>query len=192
MGIPIVESSNNQTNASELITSVLNESILNAPKAGDKTKLNVGDFSLQSIFPTNSPFFSVTEDNMIFFENAISIDKTVLDKLKQIIQPSTFPSGKAPSKVYYNANGATSIALIKDEEIYIDCQPVNSSKETIEYVTKNPVKNDLSTILNDPTTYLILQIILSCIVFVVIYFVLSKGFQFMTLGKMPQIIPTKA
>jgi len=192
MLIPIVESSTNQTNASELITSVLNESILNAPKAGDKTKLNVGDFSLQSIFPTNSPFFSVTEDNVIFFENAIGIDKTVLDKLKQIIQPSASPSGKAPPKVYYNANGATSIALIKDEEIYIDCQPVNSSKETIEYVTKNPFKNDLSTILNDPTTYLILQLILSCIVFVVIYFALSKGFQFMTLGKMPQIIPTKA
>lgn len=192
MLIPIVESSSNQTNASELITSVLNESILNAPKAGDKTKLNISDFSFQSVFPTRSPFFAINDNSSstsIFFENAISIEKTVLDKLKQIIQPNARGLGITTPKVYYNETGAGSNALIKDEEIYIDCQPVNSSKETIEYVTKNPFKNDLSTILNDPTTYLILQLILSCIVFVVIYFVLSKGFQFMTLGKMP--IPTR-
>jgi hypothetical protein len=107
--------------------------------------------------------------------------------LKKIIQPA-LPFTLGQSKVYYNESGAGSNALIKDEEIYIDCQPVNSSKETIEYVTKNPLKNDLSTILNDPTTYLILQMILSCIVFIVIYFILSKGFKFIT---MPQIIPPK-
>lgn len=76
------------------------------------------------------------------------------------------------------------------DEIYIDCQPVNSSEEKIEYVTKNPFKNDLSTMLNDPTTYLILQMIMSSIVFLVIYFVLSKGFKFMTTGTLP--IPTRA
>ena len=78
--------------------------------------------------------------------------------------------------------------MTNKDEIYIDCQPVNSSEEKIEYVTKNPFKNDLSTILNDPITYLILQLILSCIVFVVIYFILSKGFQYITL---PQITPPK-
>ena len=193
MTIPIVESSNNQTNASVMLKTVLSDSFSKAPAPNTEGKIAVYDFSFQSIFPTSSPFFVINVTNSstyVFFKNPISIEKTVLDNLKKIIKPLTGGLGiSTNSKVYYNETGAGSNALIKDEEIYIDCQPVNSSKETIEYVTKNPFKNDLSTILNDPTTYLILQLILSCIVFVVIYFVLSKGFQFMTLGKMP--IPTR-
>lgn len=188
MVIPIVESSNNQTNASTILSDILNESFIKAPKVGEQGKISYSGFSLQSIFPTNSPFFFIKEDTSIVFENSISINKSVLDKLKQVINPLVSRGDMGEPKVYYNPNGSTSIALIKDEEIYIDCQPVNSSEEKIEYVTKNPFKNDLSTILNDPTTYLILQLILSCIVFVVIYFILSKGFQYITL---PQITPPK-
>jgi hypothetical protein len=190
MAIPIVESSTNQTSSSVMLTKVFEDSVSKAPNPNEDAKLAISDFSFQSIFPTNSPFFVINNDNSstsIFFKNSISIGKTVLDKLKKIIQPA-LPFTLAQSKVYYNESGAGSNALIKDEEIYIDCQPVNSSKEKIEYVTKNPFKNDLSTMLNDPTTYLILQMILSSIVFLVIYFVLSKGFKIMTLGKMP--IPT--
>jgi len=193
MVIPIVESSTNQTSASAMLTKVLVDSVSKAPSQNIEAKLAVSDFSFQSIFPTNSPFFVINNDNSstnVFFKNPISIEKTVLDDLKKILNPLTGVLGNSTNpKVYYNESGAGSNALIKDEEIYIDCQPVNSSKETIEYVTKNPLKNDLSTILNDPTTYLILQMILSCIVFIVIYFILSKGFKFIT---MPQIIPTKA
>ena len=192
MMIPIIESSTNQTSASAMLTKVLEDSASKAISQNTEAKLTVYDFSFQSIFPTNSPFFVINDNNSstnVFFKNPISIEKTVLDKLKQIIQPLTGGMGITSSKVYYNETGAGSNALIKDEEIYIDCQPVNSSKETIEYVTKNPFKNDLSTILNNPITYLILQLILSSIVFLVLYFVLSKGFQFMTLGKMP--IPTR-
>lgn len=192
MMIPIVESSTNQTSASAMLTKVLNESFSKAPAPNTEAKIAVYDFSFQSIFPTNSPFFVINDTNSstyVFFKNPISIEKTVLDNLKKITKPITGGLGiSKSSKVYYNETGATSIALIKDEEIYIDCQPVNSSEEKIEYVTKNPFKNDLSTILNDPTTYLILQLILSCIVFVVIYFILSKGFQYITL---PQITSPK-
>lgn len=196
MFIPIVESSTNKTNSSAMLTRVLEDSISNARTPNSEARLKLSDFSFQSIFPTNSPFFVTKNDKTttnIIFKNPISIDKKVLDNLKTIIKPFNIGSSliNPNSKVYYNESGARSNAIIKDEEIYIDCQPVNSSKETIEYVTKNPFKNDLSTILNDPTTYLILQMILSSIVFIVIYFVLSKGFKFMTLGKMPQIIPTK-
>jgi hypothetical protein len=193
MVIPIVESSTNQTSSSVMLTKVLEDSVSKAPNPNEDAKLAISDFSFQSIFPTNSPFFVINDNSStsIFFKNQISIGKTVLDKLKKIIQPTAPFMLTQSNKVYYNESGAGSNALIKDEEIYIDCQPVNSSKETIEYVTKNPFKNDLSTMLNDPTTYLILQMILSSIVFLVIYFVLSKGFKFMTLGKMPQIIPTK-
>jgi len=195
IAIPIIESSTNQTSASEMLTTVLNDSFLKAPATNTQAKLAVYDFSFQSIFPTNSPFFVLNNTNgatnNVFFKNPISIEKNVLDKLKNILKPLIGGLG-IPTNVYYNETGAVSNALIKDEEIYIECQPVNSSKEKIEYVTKNPFKNDLSTILNDPTTYLILQLILSCLVFVIIYFVLSKGFKFMTLGKMPQIIPVKA
>lgn len=190
IAIPIIESSTNQTSASEMLTKVLEDSVSKVTSPNSEAKLAIFDFSFQSIFPTKSPFFVINNDNSstsVFFKNPVSIGKTVLDKLKQIIQPA-LPFTLAQSKVYYNESGAGSNALIKDEEIYIDCQPVNSSEEKIEYVTKNPFKNDLSTMLNDPTTYLILQMILSSIVFLVIYFVLSKGFKFMTLGKMP--IPT--
>ena len=191
MIIPIVESSNNQTNASTILSDILNESFIKAPKVGEQGKISYSGFSFQKIFPTNSPFFSMRQGSYIsiIFEKSISINKSVLDKLKQVIKPSVNRDVGEP-KIYYNPNGATSIALIKDEEIYIDCQPVNSSEEKIEYVTKNPFKNDLSTMLNDPTTYLILQMIMSSIVFLVIYFVLSKGFKFMTTGTLP--IPTRA
>ena len=192
MVIPIVESSTNQTSASVMLTKVLNDSFRIASSPNSDGKISFYDFSFQSIFPTNSPFFVINDTNSstnVFFKNPINIEKSVLDNLKKIIKPSNGFGISTNSKVYYNETGAGSNALIKDEEIYIDCQPVNSSEEKIEYVTKNPFKNDRSTMLNDPTTYLILQMILSCIVFVVIYFILSKGFKFMTTGTLP--IPTR-
>jgi len=196
MMIPIIESSDNQTTSSQILTDIINQTCLKAPKIRDNSKIAISDFSFQSIFPTNSPFFVWRDNNgasSIIFENAIAIDKSVLDNLNKIIPPQPFKGGDtSQTKIYYNPNGASTIALIKDEEIYIDCQPVSTSKESIEYVTKNPFNNDLSTILNDPTTLLILQIILSSVVFIVIYFILSKGFQYMTTGKIPQIIPTNA
>ena len=92
MVIPIVESSTNQTSASAMLTKVLVDSVSKAPSQNIEAKLAVSDFSFQSIFPTNSPFFVINNDNSstnVFFKNPISIEKTVLDDLKKILNPLT-------------------------------------------------------------------------------------------------------
>jgi len=187
MMIPIVESSDNQTAASKILTDTLNDALKKAPTTG---KFTFPNFSFQSIFPSNSPFFYTKQGTYesIVFENAISINKTVLDNFKKVTKPSpNRDTGANQYKIYYNPNGANSIDsssdMANDDEIYIDCQPVNSSKETVQYVEKNPVKLDLSTIVNDPTTYLVLQLVLSCLVFVIIYALLNMGFKYMTMAK---------
>jgi hypothetical protein len=87
-------------------------------------------------------------------------------------------SNDSNTKVFYNASGSKS--TLADQGIYIDCQPTGSSGEVEVVQARNPPIYDLDTIMKDPTVYMIIQLLMSCLIFIIIYFLISYGFAFMT------------
>ena len=72
--------------------------------------------------------------------------------------------------------------------IYISCKPTGSSNEetAVEY-DKNTTSYDMSKMLDSPVTKTIFQIIIGCIVFILIFLLISYAYTFITTGepKMP-------
>jgi hypothetical protein len=182
--IPIIRSTDTSS-ASILVSQMINDVAAKAPKAGNKIAhvTGVENFSLNSIIP-RAPFYSYSRyglDNIVFgLSSAIPLSGSILDsKLKKIIKewpPSQ--SDDTKTKVYYNGVGPKS--TLADQGIYIDCQPTGSSGQVEVVQAKNPPIYDLDTILKDPTVFMILQLLMSCLIFIVIYFFISYGFAFMT------------
>lgn len=174
--IPITKSTDN-SGASILIDQMIN----GAPKnANDKIPdVNVENFSLNTIVP-KSPFFSYSKNNsdVIVFPNSIPLSEATLNILKSITKPKPIENKDTGTKVFYNGVGPKS--TLADQGIYIDCQPTGSSGEVEIVTAKNPPIYDMDSIMKDPTMYLIIQLIVSCIIFVVIYMAISYGFAFIT------------
>ena len=181
--IPIIRSQDASA-ASILITQMITDVAAKAPKAGNKIAhvSGIENFSLNTIIP-RAPFYSYTKMNSDFIvfglPSAISLSNSILDdKLTKIIKPMPSQSDDKTTKVFYNGVGPKS--TLADQGIYIDCQPTGSSGEVEVVQTKNPPIYDLDTIMKDPTVYIILQLLMSCLIFVIIYFLISYGFAFMT------------
>ena len=181
--IPIIKSTDTSA-ASILVSQMITDVAAKAPNSGNKIShvSGVENFSLNTIIP-RAPFYSYTEgitDAIVFgLASAIPLSPTILDdKLTKIIK--AFPSQpNSPNiKVYYNGVGPKS--TLADQGIYIDCQPTGSSGEVEVVQARNPPIYDLDTILKDPTVFMILQLLMSCLIFIVIYFFISYGFAFMT------------
>jgi hypothetical protein len=175
--IPITKSTDN-SNASTLIDQMIND----APKkGGDKIPdVNVENFSLNTIVP-RSPFFTYTKNNAdyIVFPKAIPLSEDTLTNLESITKSISIDTKKdTGTKIFYNGVGPKS--TLADQGIYIDCQPTGSSGEVDIVTARNPPVYDMDTIMKDPTMYIIIQLIVSCIIFVVIYMAISYGFAFMT------------
>ena len=173
--IPITKSTDN-SGASTLIDQMIN----GAPKNKNEKipDVNVENFSLNSIVP-RSPFFTYSKNNIdyIVFPSSIPLSDATLEKLISITDPiRTYKD--TGTKVFYNGVGPKS--TLADQGIYIDCQPTGSSGEVEIVTAKNPPIYDMDSIMKDPTMYLIIQLIVSCIIFVVIYMAISYGFGFMT------------
>jgi hypothetical protein len=181
--IPIIKSIDTSS-ASILIAQMITDVAQKAPTNGKEISQVTGieNFSLNTIVP-RAPFYSYTKDGMdkIVFglASAIPLSPTILDdKLTQIINPTPSQSYDTTTKVFYNGSGPKS--TLADQGIYIDCQPTGSSGEVEVVQTRNPPVYDLDSILKDPTVYMIIQLLMSCLIFIVIYFLISYGFAFMT------------
>jgi hypothetical protein len=181
--IPIIQSTDTSA-ASILITQMITDVAKKAPNNGN-TIANVSgiaNFSLNTIIP-KAPFYSYSSDDSDFIvfglPSAIPISNSVLDgKLKKILRAYPSPPEDTEIEVFYNSVGPKS--SLADQGIYIDCQPTGSSGEVEVAQTRNPPIYDLDTILKDPTLYMILQLLMSCLIFLIIYFLISYGFAFMT------------
>jgi carbonic anhydrase len=186
VAVPIVSSSNSTT-ASNLITEIIQGVSSNAPSNGETTNMNISGFTLQNIVP-NKPFYSYTDTttDWIIFDilNAIPLNSSTLTNINQIIKP--FPIPTTGKELFYNSSGPNTTKI--GEGIYISCKPTGSSKEETEVTyTKNATTFDLSNILNDPNTTLAFQIIIGCIIFILIFFLMSYIYSFISTGefKMP-------
>jgi len=181
VGIPMKSSSDSST-ASNLITEVIKGVATNAPAQGDSTNLHLSGFTLENIVP-KKPFYSYTESETtewIMFDilEAIPLKKNTLSTLSQIIKP--FPIPTPGTTLFFNSSGPNTGATIGDG-IYISCKPTGSSEEetAVEY-TKNTPSYDLSNLLENPVTKVIFQIIIGCIIFIILFTLISYAYTFIT------------
>jgi hypothetical protein len=181
VGIPVKSSSESST-ASNLITELIRSVATNAPGKGDSTNLNLSGFTLENIVP-KKPFYSYTESEStewIVFDilDAIPLNNSTLSTLKKIITP--FPVPTPGNKLFFNSAGPNTGGNIGDG-IYISCKPTGSSEEetAVEY-TKNTPSYDLSTLLENPITKTIFQILVGCIIFILIFLLISYAYTFIT------------
>jgi hypothetical protein len=177
--IPIKISSDSTTSTTE-ITNIIKSVSVSAPSKWEK--VTISGLNLQNIVP-KKPFFNFdykgTDCIAFSYLDAIPIKSSTLDTLKQIIQPKTNQIQKSPnSGLFYNSSGPNTTTSLGDG-IYISCNPTGNSTETTEvtYETNIPVY-DISNILEDPTFILVVQTIIACIVFLIIFYIWNFGYKF--------------
>ena len=179
VGIPVIVSGDS-TGASNLLNQIITAVSSNAPVQGESTNLNISNFNLNNFIPAKKPLFSYSQGpiNWIVFgkENAIGLSQDSLNTLAKVIKPLPGLQAPAGPLVFYNASGATK-GLTGGDQIYIDCQPVTTSDEQIDVTTSiTPISFDL----NNPTTLLILQILISCILFFLLLFGIHYGLKYIS------------
>ena len=193
--IPII-SGNSSMPSSNILTNIINQTANLAPKSGNKSVISVENYNLNNIVP-KKPFYSFnipgpggdTEVIAYGVEYAITIDADTIAKLNSIIKSETFIFKAAwLGKIFYNPKGPNSSGSSSgNDDIYIDCQPVNVSEETIQMSTENKLSMDykmksdynvratLLKIFYNPWFQLLLLIFAIVLFYYFIQFVLKLG-----------------
>jgi carbonic anhydrase len=136
--IPIVNSPSTGQ-ASAILSNIINILASQAPNSGQKTTVNLSNYSLNNIIP-KQPFYSFSPAqtaNIIVYglESAIALDVGSLSKLKSLFPNAAPPTSSSPNghSLYYNPNGPSnsSDGSGPSNDIYIDCQPIDESEETV-------------------------------------------------------------
>ena len=176
--------------SSNILTTIITETANLAPKSGNKTSISLANYNLNNIIP-KKPFYSFNTDreNIIAYgiENAITIDADTLTKLSTITKgvADIIP---ATNSLFYNPKGPNSSGSSSgNDDIYIDCQPVNVSEEAIQMSTENKLSADyqmksdynaratLLKIFYNPWFQLLLLIFAIVLFYYFIQFVLKLG-----------------
>jgi len=156
--LPIIQN-NNITNASNILSEIVQIISRSAPKNGDSANINLTNYTLQSII-SNKPFYNYTtniNDYVVFdIEHAIGLSSEILNILTSIIQPNI--NVAMGGNLFYNSLGSN-VTNEQDNEIYISCQPTGNSETNINVTyEKTPILNDILN--NDVFTFLIICIVL--------------------------------
>lgn len=127
-------------NASMILDKIISQGMSLAPARGETATINLSiPFTLNDFIP-KKPFYSYTgispidncasECHFVVFgsEDAIAIDIVNLTKMHIDHDPVPIQD----NKYYYNPNGPSGLKLAKGkDEIYIDCQPTDSSGQLL-------------------------------------------------------------
>jgi len=190
--IPFISSSES-SNASQIITNIIQTVASNAPSEGDSTNLNMS-FNLQDVIP-RKPFFYYQEnktDWIVFGTiNSIPLSSSTISTLQQIIVP--FSLLTPGSSLFYNSKGPISGVSIGDG-IYISCKPTGSSQDevAVSYDKSTTSSVDISSILQSQTFKIIVLILLGCLVFIIVFYGISAFYNYLSsdaikLPKLPKI-----
>lgn len=178
--IPFTSSSESST-ASNLITQIINKVATNAPSQGESTNLNISNFNLQNIIPRSAYFYynNNNTDWIVFGAlDAIPLSSSTISTLQQIIKP--FPIPTPGTSLFYNSKGPTSGVEIGDG-IYISCQPTGSSEEETAVTYDKPsTSTDFSNILQSPVFQTLIMVIISMLIFIVIFYGIAKFFDYIS------------
>jgi len=126
-------------NSGSLLDTMIGRAAAGAPKQGTTANLPITNYNLNSLVPKDAFYsYSANNQDVIVFgsTSAIPITQDSINKLSQILKPST-PVSEGP-KLFYNKKGpALTGGGISNSDIYIDCQPTDSSDEEV-MVSANP------------------------------------------------------
>ncbi len=186
--------SNNSTSVSSLLfQKIIDTMISSAPSNGETTTVNVSRFNLSTIVP-KKPFFSysATEpyqpcsasvDYIVYSSNEVSLDISAdtLSKLKKIIKSNPYDVKKGQN-LFYNEKGPGKGNSVGDD-IYIDCQPVNSSKETVDVITDLGTNVNYNKSIKELLNNNIVKMLLGSFLFIIILFLVKYGLNMIKPGK---------
>jgi len=174
--IPIINSTS-VTTGTNILTEIIGSVASNAPKGGEKTTVNLSNYSLNNIIPYK-PFYNFENNEGICIafgiENAIPLSDATLKKLKSLIGRGSTDAYNSNNvikiPIYYNKDGPGKEA---SGDIYIDCQPVDDSEETVDIPAgKLGAKYDVGDNMKDWFYQIINSIIFQCIIVALILFLL--------------------
>lgn len=168
--IPLTNN-NTYTEGSEILTTIINSVASNAPADGETTTININNYNLNS-FVKKAYFFTYTatlpyqpctgtnEYIVYSLKNASYINDNTLALLSTIITLNDYTIQTGTS-LFLNSRGPD---LSKNENIYIDCQPVGSSDDTTTMTTGTSPPITVDELVNN----MWFQIIIGFIIFLVI------------------------
>ena len=173
--IPI-KSNNTSSNSALFFKTVIDTVANSAPADGESTTVNIPKYNLTRIVP-RKPFFSysATEpyqpcsasvEYIVYAPLNASLDimPDTLTKLQSIIKSNPYDIKTGPS-LFFNEKGPSQGGA-DDGQIYIDCQPVGSSDETIDIVTDTGGSFSYEDWLNNP----MVKLFLGSLLFIVILY----------------------
>jgi hypothetical protein len=176
--IPII-SSTNTSDATLILSDIIQTVSTNAPNEGETCNLNISNLNLNNIVP-KQPFFAYTGTSglkgqiIVYGINyAIPLNESTLSILQKIIQ--IYPLALTGGQLFFNKVGPNNIQL--NDGIYISCQPTGSSEEEtqVSYNNSSKINNDFAPIFNKT-----MKIIIICILCVIIFTLLSFGYNYFT------------
>jgi len=145
VAIPLVTQGGSTGTGASIISQIISRASGSTPSDGDNVALNISGFTLDDIIPSRLPYISYTGNNMnndfmspwIVFgrENGINISTSDASTLGGIIKEFDF--GATGEQLYLNEAGANSLASDQTGEVYISCEPTNTSEEQVEVTTSN-------------------------------------------------------
>jgi len=169
--IPIISSTNN-SDASNFLSEIIDSVSKNAPTQGESSNLNISNFNLNNFIP-KKPFYAytgtmgLTGQVVVYDLNyAIALNDKVLKKITKIIQP--YPISLRGGNLFFNKIGPNNIQL--ENGIYISCQPTGSSTEEVDVMNVN---NNISSTFDSSDMTNIFYILLSFVVFIVLFGIIS-------------------
>jgi len=170
-------SSNNASNTiSEIVQSVAN----GAPSQGENVSQGIADFTLNDFIPLKE-FYNYSQNGVDFVvfgsQNAIYISQTDLNSLQKVIKPVTGVTFSSGPELFLNADGPTKGTGATSDDIYIDCQPTNTSEEEINEVVgfKANVNHDFGATLYEIIFNPIFLLFAFALVFVILIVMIHKG-----------------
>jgi hypothetical protein len=181
--IPI-KINNSMSNSAQLFSEIIETVSNNAPADGETTTVNTDNYNLSDLVP-RKPYFSYTAtepyqpcstivDYVVFVPLNASLDITQesLDLFRTFMIDNPYDV-KTGTEFFYNEKGSE--VSMGNGEIYIDCQPVGESEETVN-VVKNTSTYDFSVqdFLKNP----IVQLILGSLMFIIILYVIKYFLNF--------------
>ena len=173
--IPLTNSNTSNTCSNQLdkiISNVANS----CPSEGECSQVNIELYSLNT-FIQNKPYFSYSGttpyqpcsqdvDFIVFTRDSnINIMDSTLQTLNQIISDSKTKT-VTNNKFFINPKGPNQS---QSDEIYIDCQPVNVSEETVEISKKksDPTPINFDSLIKNP----VFIAIMGSLIFIIILYI---------------------
>jgi carbonic anhydrase len=183
--------SNSASISAIFFTNVVTTMSKNAPSEGDSTTIKMNNYNLNNLVPKKA-FYSYTATepyqpcsekvNYVVYDASeiyLDIPQNIYDNLTKIILENYY-TVKSNVPFFYNSKGANTST---SDDIYIDCQPVGQSEDTIN-VVNNSSKTSYDFSFEDLKNNVFFKFIIAVIIFlIIIYFFYGIMSTFKFIGK---------